>query len=225
MSRKMSTTWKPEPNSDPTSTFGYDDSGHHYEANCGDDSVFGFEICDVRGKVAFGQTLRCCDHKTKSSVALKVMINPEQMHNQVRMEDGRNIVKFFDAVYFRFHIRVTLEILSHQMFELGRSRRFRPVETCQMKSATQCILAGLAFMHKQCIVHCDLKPENVLAPSYSPTEVRLIDLGSSCLVGQQRCEYIQSRFYRAPEVMLRIGYGRSMNMWSSGCTVAELMIQ
>ena len=54
------------------------------------------------------------------------------------------------------------------------------------------------------------------------TGVRLIDLGSSCYEDQQYYTYIQSRFYRAPEIILGMKYSTAIDMWSFGCVLAEL---
>ncbi|CAH8502307.1 unnamed protein product [Schistosoma turkestanicum] len=53
--------------------------------------------------------------------------------------------------------------------------------------------------------------------------VKLIDFGSSCFQDGQPYPYIQSRFYRAPEILLRLGYDQAIDTWSFGCLVAELI--
>ncbi|KAK4471395.1 hypothetical protein MN116_004827 [Schistosoma mekongi] len=53
--------------------------------------------------------------------------------------------------------------------------------------------------------------------------VKLIDFGSSCFQNGQPYPYIQSRFYRAPEILLRLGYDQAIDIWSFGCLVAELI--
>eukprot|EP00831_Metopus_contortus_P065453 TRINITY_DN58477_c0_g1_i1.p1 TRINITY_DN58477_c0_g1~~TRINITY_DN58477_c0_g1_i1.p1 ORF type:complete len:283 (+),score=39.18 TRINITY_DN58477_c0_g1_i1:395-1243(+) len=72
------------------------------------------------------------------------------------------------------------------------------------------------------IIHCDLKPENILVKLESKQEVKLIDFGSSCFYNKKVYTYIQSRFYRAPEIMLAIPYSCAIDMWSLGCILAEL---
>lgn len=57
------------------------------------------------------------------------------------------------------------------------------------------------------IVHCDLKPENVLLVSPSKSRIKMIDFGSSCYENERLYTYIQSRFYRSPEVILGISNG------------------
>ncbi len=53
--------------------------------------------------------------------------------------------------------------------------------------------------------------------------IKVIDFGSSCLQSEKMFKYIQSRFYRAPEVILELDYGCSSDMWSCGCILAELL--
>ncbi len=51
---------------------------------------------------------------------------------------------------------------------------------------------------------------------------QVIDFGSSCFEGEQVYSYIQSRFYRSPEVMLGLRYATPIDMWSLACILAEL---
>lgn len=71
-------------------------------------------------------------------------------------------------------------------------------------------------------MHCDLKPENILMRSYSRCLVKIIDFGSSCFLTDQLCHYVQSRTYRAPEVVLGFKYDQKVDIWSLGCILAEL---
>jgi dual specificity tyrosine-phosphorylation-regulated kinase 2/3/4 len=213
----------------------FDDPLHHYRAQPGDHIAYRYEIQTVLGTGAFGQVLRCFDHKTRSSVALKIMVNTEQMHSQGRTEvaltqhlndspgfDHSHIVRAYDYFIFRRHICITFDVLGGDLFAYHRSINFRPIDGIQLKAIARGILTGLSFMHRRSVVHCDLKPENVLFVPGSRTDLRLIDFGSSCLVGHPTYEYIQSRFYRAPEVVLGIPYGTPMDLWSFGCVLAEL---
>lgn len=52
--------------------------------------------------------------------------------------------------------------------------------------------------------------------------LKVVDFGSGCLVHEQVYTYVQSRYYRAPEVILRIRYSEKVDMWSLGCILAEL---
>nr|GFC40421.1 dual specificity tyrosine-phosphorylation-regulated kinase 3 [Tanacetum cinerariifolium] len=85
----------------------------------------------------------------------------------------------------------------------------------------QC-LEAIQFLHGLGLIHCDLKPENILVKSYSRCEVKVIDLGSSCFETDHLCSYVQSRSYRAPEVILGLPYDKKIDIWSLGCILAEL---
>jgi len=87
--------------------------------------------------------------------------------------------------------------------------------------ARQCLIA-LNFVHSLGLVHSDVKPENILLCSYSRAKVKLIDFGSSCYLTDRQSSYIQSRSYRAPEVVLGLPYDGKIDVWSLGCVVAEM---
>ncbi|KAA3676452.1 dual specificity tyrosine-phosphorylation-regulated kinase 2/3/4 [Paragonimus westermani] len=73
------------------------------------------------------------------------------------------------------------------------------------------------------IIHCDLKPENILLRRSARCSIKVIDFGSSCYLDKRIYTYIQSRFYRAPEIILGMEYGTPIDMWSLGCIVAEMI--
>jgi len=84
------------------------------------------------------------------------------------------------------------------------------------------ILHCLVFLHENHLIHCDLKPENILLKTPNKSGIKVIDFGSSCFEDERVYTYIQSRFYRAPEIMLGIPYTCAIDMWSLGCILAEL---
>ncbi|CAG5982529.1 unnamed protein product [Menidia menidia] len=68
-----------------------------------------------------------------------------------------------------------------------------------------------------------MNPENILLKQQGRSGIKVIDFGSSCFEHQRVYTYIQSRFYRAPEVILGSRYGLPIDMWSFGCILAELL--
>ncbi len=86
------------------------------------------------------------------------------------------------------------------------------------------MLQALKFMRDENIIHCDMKPENILLKSKDKSGIKVIDFGSSCFSDQRIYTYIQSRFYRAPEIMLGIPFTTAIDMWSVGCILIELYI-
>ena len=66
------------------------------------------------------------------------------------------------------------------------------------------------------------KPENILMESLTACKIKVIDYGNAYLHHDQRCSYVQSRAYRAPEVVLGLPYSPKVDMWSLGCILMEL---
>lgn len=84
-------------------------------------------------------------------------------------------------------------------------------------------MSALSYIHDLKLIHCDLKPENILIKSYSRSEIKVIDFGSSCFIHDHLSSYVQSRSYRAPEVILGCSYDYKIDIWSLGCILAELL--
>ena len=86
------------------------------------------------------------------------------------------------------------------------------------------VLQGLLFLKRQNIIHCDLKPENILLKQENKSGIKIIDLGSGCFEKDQIYTYIQSRFYRAPEIIIGMPYTSAIDIWSMGCILCELFL-
>ncbi len=108
------------------------------------------------------------------------------------------------------------------LYELIKKYNFRGFSLTLLQRFARQNLGSLVFLRRHRIIHCDLKPENILLRQAGRSTLKLIDFGSSCFANQRIYTYIQSRFYRAPEIMLAIPYTEAIDMWSFGCILAEL---
>lgn len=99
---------------------------------------------------------------------------------------------------------------------------FAGLSLSTIKGYAHQILNSLKMLKTHSIIHCDLKPENILLKNNEGQLIKLIDFGSSCFSHEKVYTYIQSRFYRAPEIILGIPYTTSIDIWSLGCILAEL---
>ena len=91
-----------------------------------------------------------------------------------------------------------------------------------MQFIIKSILENLKFLKNIGIVHCDLKPENIVYTSDNKN-IKIIDYGSATYIDDTNYWYIQTRPYRAPEVVLGCPFDYSVDMWSLGCVLYELM--
>ncbi|KAG2459887.1 DYRK4 kinase, partial [Polypterus senegalus] len=108
------------------------------------------------------------------------------------------------------------------LYELIKKNNFQGFSMALIRRFAYAILKCLQLLHREKIIHCDLKPENILLFQKGQGTIKVIDFGSSCYEHQRVYTYIQSRFYRSPEVILGHPYGMAIDMWSLGCILAEL---
>jgi dual specificity tyrosine-phosphorylation-regulated kinase 1 len=115
-------------------------------------------------------------------------------------------------------------MLSLSLYELLKNSKFGGVSLNLVRKFGRQVLKSLAFLAKSDvnILHCDLKPENILLRHPKKSGIKVIDFGSSCRSNKRMYSYIQSRYYRAPEVALKLPYKQAMDMWSLGCILAEM---
>lgn len=117
-----------------------------------------------------------------------------------------HIERMYDYFTYRSHLCIVYELLGVSLFDKLRDSQYQGFSYLTTRFFTHQILESMAFYKEQGIIHCDLKPENVLFKVSPPTDIKVIDFGSACFEGHEIYQYIQSRFYRAPEILLGISY-------------------
>ena len=133
------------------------------------------------------------------------------------------MVNFTQSFYFRGHLCISTELLGMNLYEFIKVHDFRGFSLKLIRRFTKQMLNCLVLLKSKKVIHCDLKPENILLAHPAHSEIKVIDFGSSCLENEKVYTYIQSRFYRSPEVILGMTYGMPIDMWSLGCILAELL--
>ncbi|XP_044852935.1 dual specificity tyrosine-phosphorylation-regulated kinase 4 isoform X1 [Mauremys mutica] len=213
----------------------YDDEHGTYIKVLHDHIAYRYEVLEVIGKGSFGQVAKCLDHKTNELVAVKIIRNKKRFHNQALVEvkildalrkkdkdNSHNVVHMKECFYFRNHFCISFELLGINLYQLIKKNKFQGFSLSLIRRFTQCVLRCLQMLYREKIIHCDLKPENILLYHKGQNSVKVIDFGSSCYEHQRVYTYVQSRFYRSPEVILGHPYATPIDMWSLGCIMAEL---
>ncbi|XP_045528314.1 serine/threonine-protein kinase minibrain isoform X2 [Pieris brassicae] len=216
---------------------GYDDDNHDYIIKQGEKFLDRYEISSPIGKGSFGQVVKAYDHEEQCQVAIKIIKNKKPFLNQAQIEvkllemmnraDAENkyyIVKLKRHFMWRNHLCLVFELLSYNLYDLLRNTNFRGVSLNLTRKFAQQLCTALLFLSQPelNIIHCDLKPENILLCNPKRSAIKIVDFGSSCQLGQRIYQYIQSRFYRSPEVLLGIPYDLAIDMWSLGCILVEM---
>ncbi|KAG6752817.1 hypothetical protein POTOM_042855 [Populus tomentosa] len=198
-----------------------------------------YHVTEYLGSAAFSKAIQAHDLHTGIDVCVKIIKNNKDFFDQSLDEikllkyvnkhdpaDKYHILRLYDYFYYREHLLIVCELLKANLYEFHKFNRESGGEVYftmpRLQSITTQCLEALKFLHGLGLIHCDLKPENILVKSYSRCEVKVIDLGSSCFETDHLCSYVQSRSYRAPEVILGLPYDKKIDVWSLGCILAEL---
>mmetsp|Transcript_39051 Transcript_39051/g.63279 ORF Transcript_39051/g.63279 Transcript_39051/m.63279 type:complete len:534 (-) Transcript_39051:342-1943(-) len=189
------------------------------------------------GKGAFGVVLRAHDTVHGKDVAIKIIKDDMALLAQAQSElailrrlevldpsGAFPFVRTTDNFRINNHQCFVFELLAANAYELIKRTYFRGVSLGLVRSFARQLFSALVVLRRQDvnIIHADIKPENILLVSKQTCEIKLCDFGSSCLTSNATFAYIQSRFYRAPEVILGMAYGVEIDMWSVACVLVEL---
>ncbi|KAL6508543.1 hypothetical protein OROGR_023254 [Orobanche gracilis] len=162
-----------------------------------------YHVTEYLGSAAFSKAIQAHDLRTGMDVCVKIIKNNKDFFYQSLDE-----------------IKLLKYVNKHDPAD--KYHLLRLYDYIYYRSITIQCLEALQYLHNLGLIHCDLKPENILVKSYSRCEVKVIDLGSSCFETDHLCSYVQSRSYRAPEVILGLPYDKKIDIWSLGCILAEL---
>ncbi|KAM0400367.1 hypothetical protein HYE67_007656 [Fusarium culmorum] len=165
-------------------------------------------------------------------------------------EENRNrCIHLRDCFDYRGHICIVMDLLDQSVFDFLKGNGFVPFPNSQIQSFARQLFTSVAFLHDLNLIHTDLKPENILLcdhayqtftynrkiPSSSTTinrqatqrrvlldtEIRLIDFGSATFQDEYHSSVVSTRHYRAPEIILGLGWSFPCDIWSIGCILVE----
>jgi len=198
-----------------------------------------YQILGYLGNAAFSKAVKCLDTKTNTLVCLKIIENNKNYFDQSLDEikvlnfvnangepDELNFLKSIDFFYYKEHLIIVTELLNDNLYDfydyLLRNKIEEYFSMPRIQAIAKQVLTSLKYIHSLHLIHCDLKPENILLKCISKAEVKIIDFGSSNFIYDATSSYIQSRSYRAPEVIMGCNYDYKIDIWSLGCILAEL---
>ncbi|CAL1603974.1 unnamed protein product [Knipowitschia caucasica] len=198
-----------------------------------------YEVLDFLGRGTFGQVVKCWKRGTGDVVAVKILKNHPSYARQGQIEvgilarlsgenaDEHNLVRAFECFQHRSHTCLVFEMLEQNLYDFLKQNKFSPLPLKVIRPILQQVATALKKLKSMGLIHADLKPENIMLvdPVRQPYRVKVIDFGSASHVSKAVCStYLQSRYYRAPEVILGLPFCEAIDMWSLGCVIAELFL-
>lgn len=199
-----------------------------------------YEAVQKLGKGAYGIVWKAIDRRSKQVVALKKVFdafhnatdaqrtyrevmflqelgnheNVIRLRNVIKADNNKDLYLVFDFMETDLHHVIRAKILEeiHKQYIIYQ------------------LLKGLKYLHSADLIHRDLKPSNLLIDS--ECHIKIGDFGLARSVNSEEdvgniklTDYVATRWYRAPEILLgSTKYTKSVDMWSVGCILAELIV-
>ncbi|XP_059916195.1 homeodomain-interacting protein kinase 3-like [Gadus macrocephalus] len=198
-----------------------------------------YEVLEFLGRGTFGQVVKCWKRGTNDVVAVKILKNHPSYARQGQIEvgilsrlsnenaDEHNVVRALECFQHLSHTCLVFEMLEQNLYDFLKQNKFNPLPLKIIRPILQQVATALKKLKCLGLIHADLKPENIMLvdPTRQPYRVKVIDFGSASHVSKAVCStYLQSRYYRAPEIILGLPFSEAIDMWSLGCVMAELFL-
>ncbi|XP_055616077.1 uncharacterized protein LOC129762119 isoform X2 [Toxorhynchites rutilus septentrionalis] len=231
-----------------------DDADGHLIYHTGDILHNRYKILDTLGEGTFGRVVKVKDIEMDHTMALKVIKNVEKYREAAKLEINalekiaekdpifqHLCVKMLDWFDFHGHMCIAFEMLGLSVFDFLRENNYEPYPMDHVRHMAYQLCYAVKFLHDNKLTHTDLKPENILFvdSEYTTTfnsrknrevrrvkctDIRLIDFGSATFDHEHHSTIVSTRHYRAPEVILELGWSQPCDVWSIGCIMFELYL-
>jgi len=184
--------------------------------------------------------------RQENAVAIKIVRNIKRYYDsalieaeiveEVNRQGGRglsHVAVLYNTFSFSGHYCLVFEALGPSLYDFLKRQNYQPFPlVCVRDFATQ-LLETLDFLHGMKLIHTDLKPENVLLLNHrekmyhgykipESTKIKIIDFGGATYDHERKSSIVNTRQYRAPEVILGVGWSMPSDLWSLGCILSEL---
>ncbi|KAI5843176.1 kinase-like domain-containing protein [Tricharina praecox] len=217
-----------------------DDNDGHYIVSPNTDLTARYRITKLLGQGTFGKVVEAYDRTKRTKCAIKVIRSVQKYRDASRIElrvlstlscndkENRNkCIHLRDCFDYKNHICIVTDLLGMSVFDFLKGNQFAPFPSTHIQSFARQLFTSVAFLHDLNLIHTDLKPENILLRQgrtrriLLDTDIRLIDFGSATFDDEYHSSVVSTRHYRAPEIILGLGWSFPCDIWSIGCILVE----
>eukprot|EP01118_Nematostelium_gracile_P011034 TRINITY_DN3880_c0_g1_i1.p1 TRINITY_DN3880_c0_g1~~TRINITY_DN3880_c0_g1_i1.p1 ORF type:complete len:314 (+),score=41.40 TRINITY_DN3880_c0_g1_i1:219-1160(+) len=201
------------------------------------------------GKGTFGRVVECWDRETETYVAIKIIRAIQKYRDAAMIEldilktlkkqdsaGQKPIIQLKSSFDWKNHVCMVFDRFGLSLYDFMKKNSYNPFHLDHLRDFAYQLLDAVSFLHDEVgLIHTDLKPENILlvhsGHTYgfdkkmyrlpTSTRITLIDFGSATFENQHHTSIISTRHYRAPEVILSLGWSYPCDLWSIGCILVE----
>ncbi|KAH3670335.1 hypothetical protein WICMUC_004831 [Wickerhamomyces mucosus] len=226
------------------------DENGYYIANIGEYFANNrFKILSILGQGTFGKVIKALDLQNNETVAIKIIRAIPKYREASKIElriltalknadpnNENHCIHLKEVLDYKNHICIITDLLDISLYEFLAKNKFKPFPGSQIQAISRQLIRSIAFLHDLKLIHTDLKPENILLKNSSFAKfkknsykvlknplINIIDFGSAIFSDEYHSELVSTRHYRAPEIVLGIGWSFECDLWSLGCILTELV--
>ncbi|XP_068263743.1 dual specificity protein kinase CLK1 isoform X3 [Nyctibius grandis] len=177
------------------------------------------------------------------SVAARAEVQVLEHLNTSDPSNNYHCVQMLDWFEYGGHVCIVFELLGLSTYDFIKENGFLPFRLEHIRRMAYQICTSVNFLHLNKLTHTDLKPENILfvttdyLEEYNPKwcvsfqrcderrlknpDIRVADFGSATYDDEYHSALVSTRHYRAPEVILALGWSQPCDVWSIGCILME----
>ncbi len=166
--------------------------------------------------------------KWSDCLELREVKSLQKLHSDsISYQKGQeSIIKLKQIIFIKESgtLNLVFEYMERDLFELMKSNSPKHLSENKIRAITYQTLLGLAYMHKYGFFHRDMKPENLLCVGEN---IKIADFGLAREIRSvpPYTEYVSTRYYRAPECILKsTNYNSPVDIWGLGCIMAEMYL-
>uniref|UniRef100_A0A3P8QAQ8 Stress-activated protein kinase JNK n=1 Tax=Astatotilapia calliptera TaxID=8154 RepID=A0A3P8QAQ8_ASTCA len=168
------------------------------------------------GSGAQGIVCSAYDHNLERNVAIKKLSRPFQNQTHAKRAYRELVLMKFRHVHMLYLVMELMDANLCQVIQMELDHERLSYLLYQM-------LCGIKHLHAAGIIHRDLKPSNIVVKSDCTLKILDFGLARTAATGLLMTPYVVTRYYRAPEVILGMGYQANVDVWSVGCIMAEMV--
>ena len=174
-----------------------------------------YKIIKTIGDGTFGSVVKASNLKKNGEiVAIKKMkkkfmnweecMSLREIKSLQKLKNHENIIKLKEVIKVKDELFMVFEYLEQNLYQMYNNIKEKGgfMNESQIKSLIYQTVSGLAYMHKNGFFHRDLKPENILTLK---DNLKICDFGLAKEIRSRPpfTDYVSTRWYRAPEIILR----------------------